>query len=378
MEIDNIIDSIKEKKLNELNTYGHILSGHNGPYYDTDTPVRNTAHWATIFSYYYKKTQEKKYFNAVKTCGEYLVSKGARPMNASFFCRYNTVKDSANGTIGTAWAIEGLVSAYDIVKDKEYLEVAKEVFLLFPFDERYNLWKIIDVDGSIRGFDMTFNHQLWFATSGIILSTVLNDKEINRRCNRFFEDIENIFNVYKNGLVKHSILTRIGMADRIWSFLKRTRYCYRMIKTHKSMKYRENGYHLFNIYAFALIKDYGFELDLFKTEKFKKSLNYCFSEELYKWLEKKDIKHDINVMPKVINRKINIYGYSYNAPGFEMPYIYRVFSSRLGDKSEFVKKVVRKQVDLTFDKKSMSFCKNNDDEIILNARLYEYIRSLTV
>lgn len=378
MKVNYIVDVMTEKKINELNKYGYILGGHNGPYYDSDTPVRNTAHWATIFSYYYNKTKEQKYYDAVKKCGNYLVSKEVRPMNANFFCRYNTKKDFANGTIGASWAIEGLVSAYKVIKDEKYLEVAKEVFLLFPFDKTYNLWKIINVDGSIRDFDMTFNHQLWFATSGVILLSVTDDEEISKRSDLYFRNIDKIFVTNKSGLVRHSIVTKLSKLDKIKSLIKTMKSLYSKISMNKSMQYKESGYHLFNLYAFALIKEYGCQLNLFKTEKFKKALRYCFNDELYNWLENKNIKYDLNKMPKVKSTRINIYGYSYNAPGFELPYIYKVFKEELPEEDEFIESVIQKQIDFTFNKDKMSFCENNEDENTLNARLYEYVRSLSV
>lgn len=377
MEIKSILDNIVKQKLNELNKHGYILSGHNGPYYDPETPVRNTAHFATTFSYYYQLTKEKKYYEAVKKCGNFLISKEARPTGSVFFCRNNPKKDFCNGTIGAAWVIEGLVSAYKTTKEEKYIEVAKEVFLLFPFDEKYNLWQVVDVNGSIKGLDMTFNHQLWFAAAGVQLLSIVEDNNIRRTCNLFFNNIERVFSTYNSGLVRHRIFSTEHPSDRIKNFLIKTRESYNKITLGKSMEYKENGYHLFNLYAFALIKDHGYELDLFQKEPFINALNYCVSDSLYYWLEKKEVKYDINKMPKVKNTQFNIYGYSYNAPGFELPYIYKLFQERIPGKNKFVASIVKKQIELTFNQDKMSFSDNNDDENTLNARLYELIRSLS-
>ncbi|MFW6015622.1 MAG: hypothetical protein ACOCRK_04230, partial [bacterium] len=188
MQIKQIMDKIISRKLLEIESKGFIKGGHNGPYYDEETPVRNTAHWAVIFSYYYKKTNQKRYYDAVKLCGDYLLSKEARPMNGTFFCRYNTNKDFVNGIIGQAWAIEGLVAVYDTTSDEKYIQAAREVFLMLPFDQNNKLWSVIDIDGSRKGFDMTFNHQLWFATSGVLILSKKNDSEIYKRCRCFFNN----------------------------------------------------------------------------------------------------------------------------------------------------------------------------------------------
>lgn len=376
MDISKIIDNMIEDKVMEVNRKGFIEGGHNGPYYDTDTPVRNTAHWGVIFAFYYKKTNKKKYYEAASLCGEYLISSEARPMNANFYCRYDTVKDFANGTIGAAWAIEGLVEIYKITNNETLLKVAKEVFLLFPFDEKYKLWRIINVDGSLGSFDMTFNHQLWFAASGILLLSVEDDEEISKRCMSFLDNISNYFDTYKSGLIKHSIVPKITKADKLRNVLKFVRKLIVQLKYKKNMKYKENGYHLFNLYAFALIKEKGYELEIFNENKFERAVEYCFSSELFEWLEEKSITNDINKMPKVKNKKINIYGYSYNAPGFELPYINKVFGKNLENKSAFVDEIIRKQLVYTFNQENLSFNKNTEDERTLNSRIYEYIRSI--
>lgn len=379
MQLLDIITNLAEKKIDELQKSGHINNGHNGPYYDEETPVRNTAHWAVTFSVLYNIFKEEKYYKALEKCGEYLLSKEARPMNATFYCRKNPNKDFSNGTIGQAWAIEGLAAAYSVTRNEKFIEIAKEVFLLHPFDWNYNLWKIVNVDGSYRGFDFTFNHQLWFAASGIIILSMTNDPEIEKRCTRFFEDIDEIFNTYKNGLIRHGIQPKLSKVDNIKTKLKFIRDKYNKYKNNISMEYKENGYHLFNIYAFAIIKAHGYDINLFNNSIFKESLRYCFNNDLYEWLEHKERKLDLNSMPNVKRDKINIYGYSYNAPGFELPYIYKVFSKELEDIDEkFINNVIEKQINYTYDQNKISFCKNTEDPNTLEARLYEYIRVLTL
>lgn len=376
MDIIGILDHMIDDKIDELKKYGYILGGHNGPYYDTETPVRNTAHWATIFAYYYKKTNKKEYYDATKICAEYLISKEARPMEGSFFCRHKTKRDFSNGTIGTAWAIEGLISSYEVLNDIYYLEYATEVFLLFPFSESRYLWRIINVDGSEGAFDMTFNHQLWFAAVGVMILSEKEIKEIRRRCNLFFDNIENIMGTHKNGLIIHSIFNKFGKINTLKSVLREIRNIVIKITTGKSMLYKENGYHLFNLYAFALIKNSGYDLKFLKNKKFEKILHYCFSDELHDWLINKAKNMDFGLMEGVKNHRVNIYGYSYNAPGFELPYIYSIFRDRLPNMDEFVKCVIEKQIELTYDEQKNSFCKNTDDSNTLNARTYEFLKGV--
>ena len=50
--------------------------------------------------------------------------------------------------------------------------------------------------------------------------------------------------------------------------------------------------------------------------------------------------------------------YAYNAPGFEIPYIYKVFKDNINASKDFVDNVIKKQMILTFDKDKMTFSKS--------------------
>jgi ribosomal 30S subunit maturation factor RimM len=374
MDIQDIIFSLAEKAIDELNKNGFMSGGHNGPYYDPETPVRNTAHWATTFAHCYRVTKDDKYYKAVELCGDYLLSKEARPMDATFFCRSNPKKDLSNGTIGQAWAIEGLVSAYKVTGNQKYIELAQQVFLLHPFNERYKLWQVVNVDGSHRSFDMTFNHQLWFAAAGFILLTECENDVIKQQCHAFMNDMPNKFKIYKSGLVKHGITNKIKIKDQLRNVFDYVNYQLSVLKTKKNMLYKENGYHLFNVYAFALIKQTGNDFSVFNSPDFKIALQYCVSQELHNWLEHTSREGDINNMSQVEYDKSNIYAYPYNAPAFELSYIYHCFKEELGEQEALIERIISKQLSYNYDSKKQSFSKNTEDVNTLNARIYEYVR----
>ncbi|QKY70303.1 hypothetical protein [Lentibacillus sp. CBA3610] len=372
MTINEILDVIVKRKINELNTKGYIPGGNNGPYYDNETPVRNTAHFITTLYYYYLRDQNPVYLDAINKCGDYLLSKEVRPFDKTVYCRQDKNKDLSNGVIGPAWVIEGLVSAFKASGERKYIDLAKKLFLMTPFDKEYKMWEIMDIDGKKKGFDLTFNHQLWFAAAGVQVLSVENDLEIRIRCKAFLNNIDEHIKSYSNGLIKHYINYgnfNENLKDKIYKLLKQKANQIRLY-------YKENGYHLFNIYAFALIKDHGFEIDYFNSKRFKKQVQYCFDKKLYKWLLRKSIRFDGNKMPHVKNNHFNIYGFSYNAPGFELPYIYKVFENIIGNKKDFVNLIVNKQIDLTYNEKDFTFNKNNEDSITLESRMYEYTRFL--
>jgi hypothetical protein len=78
----------------------------------------------------------------------------------------------------------------------------------------------------------------------------------------------------------------------------------------------------------------------------------------------------------VTTDKINIYGYSYNAPGFELPYIAKVFNSELPDHSALISEVAKKQLEYTYNEQQQSFNMQTEDQATLDARVYEYVRFL--
>ncbi len=65
-----------------------INAWHNGPYLDNETSVRNTADSLMILSCLFERTKENKYQVAALNAINYLKSDQARPMSASFFCRF--------------------------------------------------------------------------------------------------------------------------------------------------------------------------------------------------------------------------------------------------------------------------------------------------
>ncbi|GGA84342.1 hypothetical protein GCM10011369_27970 [Neiella marina] len=373
--LDSIVISLADKALQQLEHQGFIKGGHNGPYFDPETPVRNTAHWATTFAILLKRTGDEKYRQAVAACINYLKSQAARPMNSAFHCRTSVRKDFSNGTIGQAWAIEGLVSGYQVLGDESCLQLAEETFLLHVFDERMKIWKIRNVDGSLRDFDMTFNHQLWLAAAGYVLLSVRENETIRRQCDAFMGDLPLRLRVYRNGLIKHDLINTPTAVKKLKSKVDAVMQAYRLKKAGKTKQYKENGYHLFNVYAFALIKEYGGNDDFLGLPAFEQALAYCVTDELLGWQEEANRAMDYNNMKGVTHDEINIYGYGYNAPGFELPYIAKVFGNLLPSLEATAATAINKQLEYTYNQKIDSFANNTEDANTLNARIYEYVRS---
>ena len=71
---------------------------------------------------------------------------------------------------------------------------------------------------------------------------------------------------------------------------------------------------------------------------------------------------------------MNIYGYPYNVPGFEILFIHYVFRDKIP--LELVIKYLNKQFELTYDEMSDQFGKGCYDKVTINYRIYEYYKAL--
>lgn len=293
----------KSLELKDRN-YAYFSPGHNGPYKDPETPVRNTAHWCITFLKVYEITGNKNFLDAANKCGEYLISKEARPMESVFFCRKNPEKDFANGLVGQAWAIEALVELYKTTSDSKYIELAKDIFLLHTYDKKYGAWIRRNVDGSFNDFDRTFNHELWFAAAGGMLAEY-ND-EIKAQVSHFMNILEGHFEIYRDGCIRHKGMFLLKSREEV---LKRVaRKIFESPGSRKYMRMKSVGYHGFNLYAFALLKKVFPKHSFWNSTKFKKALAFAASDHFKKELS--DSK----------------YGFPYNPPGFEMAFAFQEFN----------------------------------------------------
>ncbi len=330
---------------------GSMPAGHNGPYFDEETPVRNTGHWLITFLKAYEISGDKKFFDSAYKAVNYLLSRECRPMDAVFWHRKNPEKDFSNGLIGQAWSIEALSAAAGCFEMPEILETAGRVYLLHPLDEKTGLWRRVGVDGSFLAVDGTFNHQLWFAAAGALINKYLDDGEIGRRAGIFMDRILDNLELYPSGLIVHHVKPGIS------SKLRRAYYSYRV----KNQRIKQEtvskaaGYHLFNLYAFSLLKICFPEHSFWKSGIFNRLWAYANSAEYEKALFDSE------------------FGYPYNPPGFEMAFAMEVFERSSG-KREKQEKWVSGQMRMCFDSNSKLMEKNTKDRNTAVARIYEATR----
>lgn len=354
--IENLYDLIERSAsaaLKEQRDDGAMPGGHNGPYRDPETPVRNTSHWLITFAKAHEISGEKRYREAAQQALAYLLSREARPMEATFWHRKNPEKDSCNGLIGQAWTIEALVAAAEFFDDEQPIHVAEEVFLLHPFAEDLSLWRRTAADGRYLQLDYTLNHQIWFAAAGALLSPHA-DKRVRRRVRHFMDNLHRHFRIHRSGLIKH----------RMPSAYSWRRYIKKNVKQVINLdfgtgvpKKKEVGYHQFNLYGLSLLSEYYPDHPFWESRTFEKACKYLRSSEFRK---------EIPQSP---------YGFPYNPPGFEVSFALDTFASIFEDDSESEQeRWVSEQINRCYDPNSHLMTKNCPDPHTQAARLYEATR----
>ena len=352
-----------------VNSRLYFQPGHNGPYNDSETPVRNKGHWLIIFSKCFELTGKQIYLDTVRKLAEYLVSKESRPYGYSFHHRLKEVKDKCNGLIGQAWTFAALAHASLVTENPKFAELAEEVFFQHRFNPECGLWNRMEIDGNIESIDSTFNHQLWFAAcASILISSRRN--EIYRRIISFLDALSENLTVLDNGLICHPIenqlrgnkfdLSQISnlkkLKNNVFQIMGiRNSKNYDQIKDKNDrMIYKSIGYHQFNIYAFAMLKETIPEHSFWQSPEFGRSVDYLLSDEF---------KNGISD---------NIYGFPYNPPGFEIPYSLSVLTDM--SESELVEISswwVNEQFKRCYNPKTRMMDRNTEDSLTHTARIYE-------
>jgi hypothetical protein len=345
MQIDAIL---KRAVTNQLKK--KIEAGHNGPYHDEETLVRNSSHWLMLYLNEYKLRPRQELFNKINKLISYLTSEKARPQKWTWHHRNKKGKDKCNGLIGPAWTIEALLTAGQVLKRPDLIELCQEVFLAHPFSTRLGLWKRREITGNILRYDLTYNHQLWFLAIGSLISTD-SKHQVGKQVHKAMDLLGRNTSIHSNGLIKHLSFSSVTRAlYLVKNALTRSpinrKYLYK----------KEVGYHSFSCYALALLHHQLPDHAFWKTKKFRKIQSFALSEE--------------HLRIGMTNK----YGSQYNPVGIELAFFEQEFQFGTRRAREVVEEGLKKQFEQHLDNKTGQLSKNTADSITLSARLYEATR----
>ncbi len=367
MNLAQFLVHLSDRAIAEPDNY--IQPGHNGPYHDPETPVRNRSHWLITLVRAYKITHDAKYLDVVKDLADYLITDEARPHASSFHHRSKDGKDRCNGLIGQAWTIEALACASSKINDSKHADLAEHVFFQHPFISDCGLWNRLEIDGNILSIDSTFNHQLWFAACASLLRTKRH-KEIKERIEAFLDALKENLTVLNNGLIYHPIENQFDNRKPASSGLRSiTKSLLQIIgirdggnhdgikEKRERMIYKSIGYHGFNMYAFAMLKETLLDHPFWKSPEFGRSVDYLISDEFKNGLSE------------------NSYGYPYNPPGYEVPYALSVLTDMSEDELvEISSWWVNEQFRRCYNSETQLMDRNTEDPLTHTARIYELAR----
>jgi len=333
---------------------GSMPGGHNGPYRDPETPVRNTAHWLCSWTSAYELTGDPRFRAAATSALDFLLGPSARPMQAAFFCRSKPDKDFANGLIGQAWVIEALNAAGRVLGRNDAVALAVEVFLLHPFEARQSLWRRVNVDGSWNTIDPTFNHQLWFAAAGALLFEH-GGRDVRDRVEAFVNWAERGgLRLHGNGRVRHKIPPK-ALLRRAGVVAGDLLHPVKALRLRGYMANKEAGYHAFNLYALAMLKQTLPNHRLWQGQAIKRALAYLRSRQFNESLNG------------------NRYAYPYNPTGFEVAFAVQEFDEG-GTAPPDIAAWLGRQLDRSWCPTRQALCRDTVDPATLAARLYEITR----
>lgn len=371
LEYDKKIRKVAESLIGSYVKEKHIFAGVNGPYNDLETEVRNLCHLIVITAIecsIYNKKELKQYLFDM---GEKLITLSKN--NGLYILRNKEKKDQSNGVIGHAWVIEAFVYLYKVFRDKKYIDISEKIYCNHRFNKELGLWYVPECEK----IDYTFNHQLWFAASVSELyyfsknEVILNDLEV------FFSKLIKNMKINNNGLIGHLIIVNLNKKQELKENIKHILDKLMRVAKRPSYKYKEVGYHIFNMTAFGRIYKVFPDKMFWESNKVRKSIKYLNSRELLSELTSSNINMDIslnNVIDSDNEKEINIYGYPYNVPGFELYYLYYVFAKKIDE--DIVKNHLENQFQLTFNEKKGEFENRCFDKITINYRIYEYYKAI--
>jgi hypothetical protein len=331
---------------------GSMPPGHGGPWSVPETPARNTGHWLVTFLKAHDITGKKQFLLSANRAADYLASKIVRPAGFAFWHRKSAVKSGSNGLIGQAWTMEALAIASEKLQRPELGQLAENVFLQHHYDEFLSLWSVLQVDGTTGGLMKTINQQIWFAAAGsLIMKLPFVSPVIGMRVEQFLQHLPEHLSFTKQGIIKHvSVISR----NPVHRVIARLRQSLQSGEKHIKAGILAVGYHTFNLYGLALLKQSHPDCSFWISGNFLQVWNSIVSLEFNRLA------------------KNNPYAYVYNPSGIEIAFALDVFHP---EKTELTQTYLKYQFSLCYNSQT-NFLELGGaiDPLTLAARLYESTR----
>lgn len=231
--------------------------GRNGPYFDLESPVRNSAHVLASMAIAYHLTGESRFADCGRRLAAFLLTGEEFTTGSLHVHRQKPGKDWSNGVIGPAWVIEALALAGRFLDDQAARRRAQVLADSQPFDTKATLWRRQDPSGGASSVDRTLNHQAAFA---VALQTTKDNPD--SRVDLFLDHLAGGgLRVDEDGLLVHHVPRRdeverwlLGHREQLLRFAANSprlaRLRGRPAAAQHASRERDLGYHLYTLYLY--------------------------------------------------------------------------------------------------------------------------------
>lgn len=331
--------------------------GRNGPYFDIESPIRNSAHVLVAMSVAHHLTGSTRFAELGRQLTHFLLTAEALEQGSVLVHRQKRNKDGCNGVIGPAWVIEALALAGRLLQHDGARARARALADDQSFDSRAALWRRRDPNGGPSGVDRTLNHQVAFAAALQGAS-----EEEDPRVRLFLDHLAGGgLRVEDDGLLIHHVPRRdevehraLGGRERFLRAAANSQHVARLrqrsLDDHRA---RDIGYHLYALFCLARLCQLSPSHPLWASDEMARALSLPSRDG---WLE---------------SLAENPYAYPYNGPGLELPLIAAVFSIQNPALAELSSRAVERQMALTWDGATRGFNRGSVDALTLMARSFE-------
>lgn len=345
--------------------------GRNGPYFDLESPIRNSSHALCTMGIAYTLTDGRQFLKQGQALAQFLLEQHEFIRHGTVVHRQHARKDCCNGVIGPAWLVEGLVVGGHLLDIHEAVRRANVLSESQPFDVGAGLWRRNDPCRSANHLDRTLNHQVYFAAAtASAAQTKTGSMRVPRDVTSFLDRLhQGGFQVDQSGQIVHHVASRntrvTGLSELAERIVSRVRYsplAQNLASTARGRKVgnreRDAGYHLYSLFALSKLRSAVRGHSFWETESVRKAVSLVVSEG---WLD---------------SLEGNRYAYPYNAPGYELPLVAKVFGDYEPELFDVAEEALSRQIESSFDTNSGLFVKSTTDGLTLSARLYELGLSL--
>jgi hypothetical protein len=322
--------------------------GTNGPHGALETPVRNTCHWIVALLRGFHFCAERSLFDRAMRLRAWLLDAG-NPFShyPTFRMRSAEGTDAVNGVIGAAWLLEALHELVVATGDEEARKRGTDLLAAHPFD-RVLAWRRHDPITNRHSVDYTYDHQAWLAAA---IADWGGARALDARS--FLDALHRgALETRADGRIAH-----LYRANGPKAIALRARYELNERRRPGSREELECGYHLYSLLPLARLRRHFASHPFFTGETLGSALSYCTTE-------------------RMLRLRTNRFGYAYNAPGLELPIVFRAFSPRLPLDVEDVAAVMDDQARVTMDPATGLHTRNTPDPLTLSARIYELALAL--